>query len=55
MRGVKKEQGYLYNFLNGIIDLRSTKHIDLFYILTSFILIYHYFYKKNPFIPSDLK
>ena len=55
IRGVKKEQGYLYNFLDGIINIRYTKHIDLFYILTISVLTYHYFYKKNPFIPNELK
>ena len=55
MRGVKKEQGYLYNFLNGIVDLRFSNHITLYYILVGFILVYHYLYKSNPLIPHELK
>ena len=55
MRGVKKEQVYLYNFLNGIVDLRFSNHITLYYILVGFILVYHYLYKNNPLIPHELK
>lgn len=46
-RGVKRKQGYLNSFLDGIIDLRYSKHIALFYNISFFIIIYQYFYKGN--------
>ena len=48
IRGVEKEQGYLYNFLNGLVDLRYTKFSILIYITSFLILYWHYGIKKNP-------
>lgn len=45
-RGVKKEKGYLYNLLNGIVDLRYDKDIILIYII-GFIFLYYYFIVQN--------
>ena len=47
IRKVKKEEGYLYRFLNGIVDIRYHNHIALFYLMSFFIITYHYFYKGN--------
>ena len=48
LRGVEKNKGYLYNFLNGIVNLRNTKFIILIYITGFLILYWHYGIKKNP-------
>ena len=48
IRGVEKDEGYLYNFLNGIVDLRNTNFSILIYITGFLILYYHYGIKKNP-------
>ena len=47
IRGVKKEEGYLYRFLNGIVDLRYTDFIPLVYFTGGMILYWHYGIKKN--------
>ena len=39
IRGVKKEQGYLYNILEELFDLNKTDFIYLIYILFGIILI----------------
>ncbi len=46
LRGVKKEKGLLYNFLNKCVDLRQNKIIYLLYLL-SFILLIDYFYSEK--------
>ena len=46
LRGVKKEKGLLYNFLNKCVDLRQNKIIYLLYLL-SFILLLDYFYSEK--------
>ena len=48
LRGVEKEKGYLYNFLNGIVDLRYRKYSILIYISGFLILYWHFSIKKNP-------
>ena len=47
VRGVKRKNGLLNSFLDGIIDLRYGKHIALFYNISFFIIVYQYFYKGN--------
>lgn len=42
VRNVKKEDGYLYQFLNGIMDLRYTPHNPYIMIAGISILTYHY-------------
>jgi hypothetical protein len=54
IRGVKKEEGYLYRLLEGIISVRHTIHFPILFILASYIYYYHfvikgdglYFFKK---------
>lgn len=41
-RGVKKEQGYLYNILEEIFDLNQTDFKYLVYLFTLIILIINY-------------
>ena len=43
LRNVKKEEGYLNNFLNEIIDLRYSVNIIPINILV-IIIIFHYYY-----------
>lgn len=43
IRGVKKEEGYLYNILEEIFDLNKTDFIYLIYILFSLIIILRIF------------
>ena len=50
LRGVKKENGYLYNFLEGIINLRYTKEIVVFLILGSIMLYYFFIIQKSTII-----
>ena len=40
LRNVKKENGYIYDFLHSIIDLRYTTHAKFFYIIGAIFLIY---------------
>jgi hypothetical protein len=42
LRNVKKEDGYIYDFLHSIVDLKNTPHGNHFYII-SFILLIFYF------------
>ena len=46
LRGVKKEEGLIYNYLNKCVDLRQKKIIYLFYFL-SFILLVDYFVSEK--------
>ena len=41
MRGVPKEQGYLYNFLNALVDFRSNPRVVWVYIY-QIVFIYYY-------------
>lgn len=47
IRGVNKEQGYLFTFLENIINLRYTKDIKIYYILSLVLIIYYFIYKRN--------
>ena len=45
IRGVKKEEGYLNNFLDNIVDIRYSKNIYIILIICFFIIIYELIYK----------
>ena len=45
LRNVKKEDGYLYDFLHSIVSLRDTPHAIYFYII-SFIFVVFYYNQK---------
>jgi hypothetical protein len=47
LRGVKKEQGYLYRLLDGIISVRHTIHFPILFILASYIYYYHFVIKGD--------
>ena len=47
IRGVKKEDGIIYNILEKCIDIRYTKYINLFYILNIIIFIDFFYIKGN--------
>jgi hypothetical protein len=49
IRNVKKEEGYLYRFLDSIIDLRYSLHSIILNILSLIIMFYFYVLKKNEF------
>ena len=40
VRGVKKEEGYLYNFLENMVDIRYCNHIYLIVFMGLFIIFY---------------
>lgn len=47
LRGVEKEYGYLYNFMENILNYRDTYHIYLIYIISLYIIYYYFVIKKN--------
>jgi hypothetical protein len=47
IRGVKKEKGYLYRLLDGIISVRHTIHFPILLILALYILYYHFVIKGD--------
>ena len=47
VRGVKKEKGYLYNFLENMIDIRYCNHIYLIVFIGLFIIFYEIIAKKR--------
>lgn len=47
VRGVKKEKGYLFRFLNSIIDLRYEKEIILIITISILLILYNMIYKKH--------
>jgi len=47
IRRIKKDEGYLYNFLEIITDLRNDKHIYNFIKLVLIILFFHFIIYKN--------
>ena len=49
LRGVKKEEGYLYRLLDYIINFRNNKNINFVYIFQTVFILYHYV-KTNDFI-----
>ena len=40
LRGVKKKDGYIYDFLHSIIELKHTPHAKYFYILAGLFIGY---------------
>ena len=46
IRKVKKEEGYLFNFLNNFIQLRNDKYF-IFLIIYYVYLNYYYFFVMN--------
>lgn len=40
VRGVKKEEGYLYNFLNDMTDLRYSQDILYIFLLIGILFLY---------------
>ena len=46
LRGVKKEDGYLYRFLENIFNINKKNYRNLVYIIVTMILFYN-LYKKN--------
>ena len=49
LRNVKKENGVLYNLLENSVDLRYSRHILIYYILSAIILVYYFYWKGNRF------
>lgn len=43
LRGVKKEEGYLYSFLNTVTKLKNTKHVLLLYPMALIFVAYFYY------------
>jgi hypothetical protein len=52
LRNVKKEEGYIYNFLSNLINLRNTDHNLFIYFSGVLFLVYYFFIKKNKFFKS---
>lgn len=48
LRGVKKEEGYLYRFLNDIVDYRENPKMIFVYPLIAVFVLYHY--SKTKFV-----
>jgi hypothetical protein len=46
IRNVKKEEGYLFNFLNNFIELRNNKY-SIILIIYYIYLNYYYFFVMN--------
>ncbi len=42
LRNVKKEHGYLNNFLDKIVNARNTEHIIVIYIISIIIITFKY-------------
>ena len=49
LRNVKKEQGILYNFLENSVNLRYSRHIPIYYMLSAIILVHYFYWKGNRF------
>ena len=41
LRNVKKENGYLYDFLHSIVSLRDTPHANYFYMIAFIFVIFY--------------
>ena len=41
VRGVKKEEGYIYRGLNNIVDLRYNEYVYIIYILCILLIVYN--------------
>ena len=50
IRDVKKEEGYINQFMDSIINLRSEPEIIYIYLITTLILYYHFFIREGTFI-----
>jgi len=46
-RGVKKENGYLYNFLEDLVDLRCRPDINTFYMVSVVLIIINHINNVN--------
>ena len=47
LRGVKRNDGYLYRFLENIVDIRGTYEFPLIFVVCCLLLIYHYIVQGN--------
>jgi hypothetical protein len=47
LRGVKKEEGYLYNFLNEMTNLRYSQDIIFIFLLIGMMFFYQLYIKGN--------
>jgi hypothetical protein len=47
IRNVKKEEGYLYSFLNNLISIRYEKIFIFFFIYYIFLNYYYFIIKKR--------
>ena len=47
LRGVKKEEGYLYRFLEQLVDLRYNQQFIYPMLVFQFLVIYLYYYYKR--------
>ena len=47
IRGVKKEEGYLYQFLENIINIRNTNHYYILLLGVIYIYYYHFIIKNK--------
>ena len=50
IRNVKKEEGFLNNFVDSILNLRETDESIFYYIFAFLIIYYHYIDKNNKII-----
>jgi len=48
IRKVKKEEGYLFNFLNNFIQLRNDKYFIFLIIYYIYLNYYYFFLMNNP-------
>ena len=49
LRRVKKEQGYLYRFLNNLVDIRFKEEIKIIIPICILYILYNMIYKKQIF------
>jgi len=47
VRGVRKEEGYIYKHLNSVVDLRYEKEIRYILAISILLILYYMIYKKN--------
>ena len=55
IRGVRKEEGYIYKCLNSIVDLRYEKEILLIISISVLLILYNVIYKKQYYKYFKLK
>lgn len=46
IRGVKKENGFIYNIMNNFMELRKSKYSKIFTIMSLFILTNYYLFHR---------